>query len=134
MTALLAPRIPMLLLKLAALALVAALALQPILVGQHFGGQPYALQLHSAVGEGAAWLALGQGLLAGLCWYRGALRPSAALVFLLIFVLVGLQLHVGYVRTLSLHIPLGTGLLAGSLVTTLWLWRWPALCAQPAQE
>jgi hypothetical protein len=129
MAALFAPKTLTLLLKLAALALLAALAAQPILAGQHFSGQPHALQLHGAVGDTAAWLALGQAALAGFCWYRGALRLSAALTFVLIFALVGLQLHAGYVRTLSLHIPLGAALLALSLVTTMWLWRWPALRA-----
>jgi hypothetical protein len=127
MAALFAPKTLMLLLRLVALALLAALAAQPVLAGQHFAGHSHALPLHGAVGETAAWLALGQAILAGLCWYRRALRPSAAVTFLLTFALVGLQLHAGYVRTLSLHIPLGAGLLALSAVTTIWLWRWPAL-------
>ena len=129
MAVLLALKTVKLLLKLVALALLATLAAQPILAGQHFAGHPLALQLHGTVGETAAWLALGQAVLAGLCWCRGALRPSAALLFLLTFALVGLQLHVGYVRALSLHIPLGAALLALSVVTTIWLWRWPALRA-----
>ena len=129
MAALFAPKTLMLLLKLVALALFAALAAQPVLAGQHFSAHPQALQLHGTVGETAAWLALGQAALAGLCWYRGALRLSAALTFLLTFALVGLQLHAGYIRTLSLHIPLGAGLLALSVVTTIWLWQWPALRA-----
>jgi hypothetical protein len=129
MVALFALKTLMLLLKLLALALLAALIVQPILAGQHFAGHPHALQFHGAVGDAAAWRALAQAIIAGLCWYRGAMRLSAALTFLLIFALVGLQLHAGYVRTLSLHIPLGAGLLALSVVTTIWLWRWPTLRA-----
>jgi hypothetical protein len=127
MTSLFSHHICVPLLKVTSLALLAGLALQPILIGQHFTGQAYALTLHGTVGDGIAWLALGQAAVAGLCWYRRIMRPWAALAFLLIFALVGIQLHAGYVRTLSLHIPLGAGLLALSMVMTLWLWRWPPL-------
>jgi hypothetical protein len=110
-------------LRIIAVAHLGALAMQPVLAGQYFGGgHPEAITLHGTVGETAAWLALGQGLMALLCWFHKALSPWGAAAFVAIFALDGVQVHVGHVKTLTVHVPLGAGLLAVSLAMTLWLW------------
>jgi hypothetical protein len=112
-------------LKIIAIAHLSALAMQPVLAGQYFGGgHPGAIALHGMVGETAAWLALGQALLALLCWFHKMLSPWGAAAFVTIFALDGVQVHVGHVKTLTVHIPLGAGLLAVSLAITLWLLWW----------
>lgn len=118
-----APQTIFILLKAAALVHLAALAAQPVLFGQHFSGNPAALALHGTMGEAVVWLGLGQALLGAALWFKGALRRLATLAFIGIFALDGLQLHLGYARVAAVHIPLGTALLAISLVATLWLWR-----------
>ena len=131
MTNWLAPQTLFAVLKLLAVVHLAALAAQPVLFGQHFSGNPDALGLHGTVGETIAWLALGQALLGILGWRRAALRLPVLLALVAIFALEGLQLHLGYTRLVTVHIPLGTALLAISLVVTLWLWR--GASAQPAR-
>jgi hypothetical protein len=111
------------LLKAVAVVHLAALSAQPVLFGQYFSGNPEALALHATMGEAVTWLALGQALLGVALWFKAALRQPAMLAFVAIFVLEGLQLHLGYARLSAVHIPLGTALLAVSLVATLWLWR-----------
>jgi hypothetical protein len=110
-------------LKIAACAHLAALALQPILAGQIFGSLPDAVAIHGMVGETAAWLALAQAGFALASWFCKVLNPWASGAFVAIFALDGLQVHAGHAKALPLHIPLGAGLLAVSLVLTLWLLR-----------
>src|SRR3990170_963875 len=109
-------------LKVIASVHVSVLALQPVLAGQYFGGRLEAMAAHGTLGETAAWLAIAQALLALLCWQCKALSLWAAGVFLAIFALDGLQVHAGHAKSLTLHIPLGTALLAVSFALTLWLW------------
>jgi hypothetical protein len=118
-----APQTIFILLKAVALVHLAALAAQPVLFGQYFSGNPDALALHGTMGEAVAWLGLAQAFLAAALWFKGALRGLVMLAFAGIFALDGLQLHFGYARVTAVHIPLGTALLAISLVATLWLWR-----------
>jgi hypothetical protein len=118
-----APQTLFVLLKAIAIVHLAALASQPVLFGQHFSGNPEALALHATMGEAVTWLALGQALLAAALRFKAALRQPAMFAFFAIFALDGLQLHLGYARVAAVHIPLGTALLAVSLVATLWLWR-----------
>jgi hypothetical protein len=110
-------------LKFLALAHVCGAALQPVLAGQYLSGHADALAVHAVLGETIGWIAIGQALLALWCWWKGSLRLWAASVFVLIFALDGLQIHVGYAKSLSIHIPLGASLLAMSFAMTLWVWR-----------
>jgi hypothetical protein len=114
-------------LKLLALAHVCGAALQPVLAGQFLSGHAEALAFHALLGETIGWIAVGQAFLALLCWWSGSLRTWAAMVFVLIFAMDGLQIHTGYAKSLSLHIPLGASLLAISFAMTLWVWRQTSL-------
>lgn len=110
-------------LKVSACLHLAAVALQPVLAGRHFGGDAWAMSIHGPLGETAAWLALVQAAIAILAAVRQWLPPLAAAACVAIFALDGLQVHFGHARTLALHIPLGASILALSLVLTLWLFR-----------
>jgi hypothetical protein len=111
-------------LKIIAIVHLSALAMQPVLAGQYFGGGHLgAIALHGTVGETTAWLALGQALLALLCWFHKMLSPWGAAAFVTIFA----RWSAGPRRaceTLTVHVPLGAGLLAVSLAMTLWLLWW----------
>jgi hypothetical protein len=110
-------------LKLLAGAHAGGAALQPVLAGQYLSGHPEALAFHALLGETIGWMAIGQALLALLCWWNGSLRIWAAAVLVLIFAMDGLQIHAGYAKSLDLHIPLGAGILAVSFAMTFWVWR-----------
>jgi hypothetical protein len=100
-----------------------AVAIQPVLAGQYLSGRPEALGIHAAIGETVAWLALTLALLALIYWRKGWLSRWTAGGFVLIFALDGLQLHMGYAKSLAVHIPLGTFILVLSFAMTAWLWR-----------
>ena len=109
-------------LKLVACAHLGALSLQPVLVGQYLAGRPEIMAIHGPVGETAVWIALAQAVVALWCWRLGAVHLWTAVACVAIFALDGLQVHLGHARTLTVHIPLGAGLLALSLALTLEVW------------
>ncbi len=113
---------------LAALRLVVAchlagLALQPVLAGQYMSGNDV-LSAHAMIGETIAWIAIVQMLLAAICWFKNALPLWAVGTFVLIFAMDGFQIHMGYAKSLTIHIPLGASLLAISFAMALWIWRY----------
>jgi len=110
-------------LKAAAILHLLALMAQPIFIGQYFSGLPDALGLHGMGAEALVWLGLVQALLGLLCWFRAGLRTPLMLALAAIWLGDGLQIHLGYVRQVAVHVPLGAALLAVSLAVTLWLWR-----------
>ena len=97
---------------------------QAVLAGQGWFVDQGLISLHGGVGHGVLALAV---LTAGLAWW---LRPSWAVVALASLSLVGLigQTGLGYAGrrsglalASSLHIPLGTALLASTLVVAVLL-------------
>ncbi len=103
--------------------LLAVLFLQPILAGRYFAGDADAILLHGSLGEIAAWLALLQASLALVLSAMRAMAPLVAAGFVALFALTGLQVHLGHLAALDLHVPLGASLLALSLLATAWLFR-----------
>jgi hypothetical protein len=119
-------------LKIVAVVHLCAVALQPVLAGQYFSGHLEALVVHGVLGETAGWLGITQAVLAVLCARHRTLNRSAAGAFLGICILDGIQIHAGHAKALALHVPLGTALLALSLLLTVWLWRQPSSRALPS--
>ena len=110
-------------LRLTASLHAALLCAQPVLIGMFLSGDYTKLEAHAAVG--------GVILIAGLLqvvgavtawrlsrWSAWPISVSAAMV-----VAETAQLAAGYSRQLTLHIPLGVGLVAGGVALTLWAWR-----------
>ena len=102
---------------------------QPVLAGAYLQGDYDAIGLHGT--NGAALLSLmvlGSGVLALACAVtaRAAWWPVAMVVAL--FVAQGIQIGMGYSRSLLVHVPLGVGIVVTVAGLTLWVWspRLPA--------
>lgn len=107
----------------AVVTLVAALVfVQPMLAGQFLAGNFDTVGLHAAAASAIALLVMFQGLAAVLLWRpgRGPAWPVAASVVQ--FLLVGLQLGMGYSDRLAVHVPLGVAVVAIALLQLLWVW------------
>lgn len=94
--------------------LLAVLA-QPVLAGLYLGGDVDAVAVHAAVGSGLAAVSMLMVVVAllhavvvrGRWWL-----PVAATV---LFVVEGLQIGMGYERTLELHVPLGVAIVLAAV-------------------
>src|SRR5688500_10459166 len=102
---------------------------QPVLAGAYLQGDYDAIGLHGT--NGAALLSLmvlGSGVLSLACAVtaRAAWWPVAMVVAL--FVAQGIQIGMGYSRSLLVHVPLGVGIVVTVAGLTLWVWspRLPA--------
>jgi hypothetical protein len=105
--------------------------LQPVLAGAYLGGHFGALDLHSVNGTIANALALLMTVAAILVRRpgRGAWWPAAVSGGL--FLAEALQIVFGYTRSVSLHIPLGSAIIAAFVVLLVRVWR-PASVAPSA--
>jgi heme A synthase len=105
---------------------IAALMLfdQAVFAGQMLGGSFGALNTHH---DNATYAAISV-LIAAACgvllrWPgRGPLWPALACVGL--FALIGVQMMLGFARTLTLHIPLGVTIILLGAVLVVWAWRY----------
>lgn len=108
-----------------ALAHTAAALLQPVLAGSYLSGDVDAIQVHSGVGTLLLpLLAMAQVVAAALFWRPGRGPGWPVLLCVAIFFAEGLQIGMGYSRSLAVHIPLGAGIVATSVVLAAWLLRW----------
>lgn len=100
----------------------AAMTAQAVLAGSFLGGHYPALATHALVGGILVPVTFLELLCAlALAWPAQLARwPAAALVGILLGALA--QLGLGYGRSLTWHVPLGVGLVSGSVA--VWLWGW----------
>jgi hypothetical protein len=90
-------------------------ALQPISAGLLMSGYAPALTIHAVVATALQLGALVQVVTAGVQWWRGRLSARAASASLGLFVIVFLEVGLGYNRRYWLHVPIGVGLF-GALI------------------
>ena len=97
---------------------------QSILAGAYLSGSLDAMDVHGAIGSGLTVLVLLQAIVCLLFWFpgRGPWWPLVASVVL--FLAEGLQVGMGYARTLGLHIPLGVALIMAITAMFVWSLRW----------
>ena len=101
--------------------LLAVLA-QPLLAGRYLAGDVDAIEAHSLVGSllpGVALL-LAVGALAFVVAARG--RWWLLPVVVVLFLAEGLQVGMGFSRVLAVHVPLGVGIAATSVLLAAWSW------------
>jgi hypothetical protein len=105
-----------------------ASCLQPLLAGIYLNGSPGGVRMHEAVGLSLPALGLIQ-LLAATMWWRGGGRWTAPAVSLLILAGEGLQIGIGYGRSLALHAPLGVALVVVTVAFAIRVGRQQAVVA-----
>ncbi|OIJ89991.1 hypothetical protein BIV24_18670 [Streptomyces colonosanans] len=102
----------------------AALALgQAVLAGSFLSGHYEALKMHELNAAITVVVALALIVAAVLLWRPGRGPGWPALASAALLVSEGLQVGMGYNRTLAVHIPLGVGIVAATLLMLVWAWR-----------
>lgn len=97
--------------------------LQPVLAGSYLGGRPAANTVHETAGSMLPVIALLMIPAALLNWRRGKGRVWPLAAILALIAAEGAQIGLGYGRSLQIHIPLGVGIVAGSIAFAAWAVR-----------
>jgi hypothetical protein len=88
-------------------------ALQPLSAGFFLSGYGRAVTIHSMVALGLQIGALLQVIAALVLWRRHRVPSRVAAISIGLFVLVFLEVGLGYTRQYWLHVPLGVGIFGG---------------------
>jgi hypothetical protein len=107
--------------------------LQPVLAGSYLSGNPLGLTLHSANANLVSLLGIVMLVIAIVFWRRGG-SGRITLAATVIVVIEELQLGLGYSRDLAFHIPLGTGVVVGSVWFAIWTFRPAARRSRKVEE
>ncbi len=94
---------------------------QPFLAGAYLQGEFDALALHSTNGSTLAAVFLLQLGAAAAYWLIGRGSVVPVLLSVLMFFAVGLQIGMGFSRTLAVHVPLGVSIVVLALGHLIWL-------------
>lgn len=115
------PRITLLLLRFVVALTTLQILAQPFLAGAYLQGEFDALGLHSTSGSTLAAVFLLQIAAAIGYWLigRGSIVP--VLVSVAMFLAVGLQIGMGFSRTLAVHIPLGVAIVGLAVGHSIWV-------------
>ena len=110
---------------LRALAIVHAVTafLQPVLAGTYLGGNPSANGVHEIAGSMLPVIAVLMLPAALIHWRRGGGRAWPVAVIVGLIAAEGAQIGMGYSRSLQIHVPLGVGIVAGSIAFAAWAVR-----------
>jgi hypothetical protein len=107
--------------RVALLLLTVAVASQPVTMGLYLSGRYPMVGLHGTLGSALAAVALLVAALSVPYAVAGG-RVWVVPVCMTLFLACGFQIGMGYERNLALHLPLGVGILAASLLLTVWSW------------
>lgn len=115
------PVITLWLLRIAVLIHAAAVCCQSVTIGQYLSGVFSMIAVHGTLGSmlvvgtmimGAA--AIAYVIAGGRIWVIPAL--------VVLFLMEGFQIGMGYAHTLSIHVPLGVLITVVSLLLAIWVW------------
>jgi hypothetical protein len=115
------------------LLLTAAVASQPVTMGLYLSGRYPMIGLHGTLGSALAAIALLVAALSVLYAVAGG-RVWVVPVSVALFLAIGFQIGAGYERNLALHLPLGVGVVAGTLLLTAWSWTRAASRVRPPRR
>lgn len=98
---------------------------QSILAGAYLTGSLDAMEIHGLIGSGLVVVTMIQAVACLLFWFPGRGPWWPLLVSIALFFVEGLQIGMGYARTLGVHIPLGVALIMTITALFVWslLWR-----------
>jgi hypothetical protein len=94
---------------------------QALSIGQYFGGNYPMLRVHAVTGGILILAAAALALVAVLYAVAGG-RVWVAVVCPLCYLAEGLQIGMGYDRSLAVHVPLGVIIVAAALLVAGWSW------------
>lgn len=119
------PRVTRLLLILVLFVHAVLAAAQPVLAGFYLDGEFDAIGVHGIIGSTLSGWVMVQLVVAVLFWRpgHGPWWPAVATVALLF--LEGVQVGMGYLGELAVHIPLGVAIVGGTVAMFVWslVWR-----------
>lgn len=116
------PRATLWLLRVTATVQAALAVLQPVLAGWYLSGDYDALGVHDSNAGFLAFAVMGTFVGSLLYWLPGHGRGWPVLVPVALFAALVFQFGAGYNRELALHIPLGVGIVATSVLFAVWAW------------
>ncbi len=97
---------------------------QAVFAGQFLAGTFPALQTHRDNATYAGLAVLAAAVAAALIRWTGGGPLWPMFAFLGLFGLIALQIAIGFLRLLAVHIPLGVTIILGGLLLTAWSWRY----------
>lgn len=97
---------------------------QSILAGAYLSGSLDAMDVHGAIGSGLTAYTMLQCLACLLFWFPGRGPWWPLLASIVLFFVEGLQVGMGYARTLGLHVPLGVAIILAVTAFFVWSLRW----------
>jgi hypothetical protein len=115
--------VPLVLMRIVVTVHALAVFAQPVLAGQFLDGNVEMVKVHAGVAGLVELVGLVQIPIAVLLWRpgRGPLWPAGLSVVL--FVVEGVQVGLGYSRMLAVHVPLGVTIVGIMLLLLVWVWR-----------
>lgn len=116
------PRATGWLLRATATVLAGLALLQPVLAGWYLSGDYDALGVHDRNAGFVAGAVMATFVATLLYWLAGRGRGWPVLVPVMLFAGLVFQFGAGYNRELALHIPLGVGIVATSVLFAAWTW------------
>ncbi len=97
---------------------------QSILAGLYLSGNLDAMELHGVLGSSLTVLIMLQGVVSLLFFFPGRGPWWPLLAAIVLFFVDGIQVGMGYARTLGLHIPLGVSIIVVTIAMFVWSLRW----------
>jgi hypothetical protein len=95
---------------------------QPVLAGLFLTGEVDAIEVHGLIGSVLAFFTLLTGVLALGYVVAGRGRVWILPALVVVFLLEGAQIGLGYARVLQLHVPLGVALAVLAVLLAAWSW------------
>ncbi|ODU00039.1 MAG: hypothetical protein ABS81_24575 [Pseudonocardia sp. SCN 72-86] len=124
------PRVSLWLLRGIVTAHLLAVLCQPILAGLFLTGDVEAIEIHGLVGSIVGILTIGTIGVAIAYVTGGRGRLWVLPVAVVLFLVEGYQIGIGYSRTLQVHIPLGVAIVVTSVLLAVWAWSPSAAVAR----
>lgn len=100
-----------------------ALLVQPMLAGIYLSGEVGAIRVHEINGNILATLSIAQVVTAIVFRWKGKGRSWPLHASLVILIAEIVQLQLGYLALLAVHLPLGVSIISMQILLTVWLFR-----------
>lgn len=127
------PRVSLWLLRGIVTAHLLAVLCQPVLAGLFLTGDVEAIEIHGLVGSIVGFLTIGTIGVAIAYVAGGRGRLWVLPVAVVLFLVEGYQIGIGYSRTLQIHIPLGVAIVVASVLLAIWAWSPSAAQPRPGR-